>query len=49
MDIMLITVRRILDERKQEILREQAREGINLGGYERLTMTGRHAEELLLT
>ena len=46
MDIMLITVRRILDERKQEILREQAREGINLGGHGRLIMTGRHAEEL---
>ena len=46
MDIILVTVKRILDERKQEILRHQARETANFSGYEKLTMTGKHAEEL---
>ena len=46
MDIMLITVKRFLDERKQEILRHQARESANFTGYGKLTMAGKHAEEL---
>lgn len=44
MDIKLITVKRILDEKQQELLREQARESANFTGYEKLTM--KHAEEL---
>lgn len=46
MDIILETVKNILNEKKQEILRHQARESTNFTGYEKLTMTGRHAEEL---
>ena len=47
MDIMLITVKRFLDKRKQEILRHQARESANFTGYEQITRTSKHAEELL--
>lgn len=46
MDIILNTVKRILDERKQELLRQQARESTNFTGYEKLTMFGKHTEEL---
>ena len=46
MDIKLITVKRFLDERKEELLRHQARESANFTGYEQLTMTSKHAEEL---
>lgn len=46
MDISLITVKRILEERKQEIMRERARKDINLSAYQTLTQAGARATEM---